>query len=72
MDFFTVPTLTFRLLYCFFVIDHSGRRILHFNVTAHATAEWVCQQLREAFPEVRTRTPYWIGIPNSAPKSWIY
>jgi putative transposase len=52
MDFFTVPTLTFRLLYCFFVISHDRRKILHFNVTAHPTAEWVCQQLREAFPDV--------------------
>lgn len=43
--------LTFRLLYCFFIIDHRRRKILHFNVTAHPTAEWVCQQLREAFPE---------------------
>ena len=59
MNFFTVPTLTFRLLYCFFVIDHSRRRILHFNVTAHPTAEWVCQQLREAFPEV---SPYKYAI----------
>jgi len=50
-DFLTVPTLTFRLLYCFFVIEHERRRILHFNVTRHPTAEWVVQQLREAFPE---------------------
>jgi transposase InsO family protein len=50
MDFFSVPTITFKLLYCFFVIDHSRRRILHFNVTAHPAAEWVCQQLREVFP----------------------
>jgi hypothetical protein len=50
-DFFTVPTVTFRLLYCFFVIEHGRRRILHFNVTYHPTAEWVVQQLREAFPE---------------------
>ena len=50
-DFFTVPTLTFRMLYCFFVIEHGRRRILHFNVTRHPTAEWVVQQLREAFPE---------------------
>jgi putative transposase len=50
-DFFTVPTLTFRLLYCFFVIEHSRRRVLHFNITGHPTAEWVMQQLREAFPE---------------------
>ena len=50
-DFFTVPTVTFSLLYCFFVIEHGRRRILHVNVTRHPTAEWVLQQLREAFPE---------------------
>jgi len=50
-DFFTVPTLTFQLLYCFFVIEHGRRRVLHFNITRHPTAEWVVQQLREAFPE---------------------
>ena len=43
--------MTFQLLYCFFVIEHGRRRILHFNVTRHPTAEWVVQQLREAFPE---------------------
>ena len=51
MDFFTVPTLTFRVLYCFFVIEHGRRRILHFNVTEHPTGPWIVQQLREAFPE---------------------
>lgn len=50
MDFFTVPTVTFRLLYCFFVISHDRRHILHFNVTRHPTSAWVIQQLREAFP----------------------
>ena len=50
MDFFTVPTVTFRLLYCFFVISHDRRRILHFNVTRHPTSAWIIQQLREAFP----------------------
>jgi putative transposase len=50
-DFFTVPTVTLRLLYCFFVFEHGRRRILHFNVTYHPTAKWVVQQLREAFPE---------------------
>jgi hypothetical protein len=50
-DLFTVPTLTFKLLYCFFVIEQGRRKILHFNVTRHPTAEWVVQQLREAFPE---------------------
>jgi hypothetical protein len=51
-DFFTVPTVTFQLLYCFFVIEHARRKILHFNVTPYPTAEWVVQQLREAFPDV--------------------
>src|SRR6187399_931170 len=50
-DFFTVPTVTFQLLYCFFVIEHGRRRIVHFNVTRHPTSAWVVQQLREAFPD---------------------
>jgi hypothetical protein len=49
MDFFTVPTITFGVLYCFFVIAHDRRKILHFNVTRHPTSLWVVQQLREAF-----------------------
>jgi putative transposase len=40
-DFFTVPTVTFKLLYCFFVIEHGRRKILHCNVTRHPTAEWI-------------------------------
>ena len=50
MDFFTVPTATFRVLYCFFVISHSGRRILHFNATEHPTNQWIVQQLWRGFP----------------------
>ena len=50
MDFFTVPTITFGVLYCFFVIAHDRRRILHCNVTQHPTSLWIAQQLREAFP----------------------
>jgi putative transposase len=50
MDFFTIPTVTFGVLYCFFVIAHDRRRILHFNVTKHPTSLWIVQQLREAFP----------------------
>jgi hypothetical protein len=48
-----VPTVTFQLLYCFFVIEHGRRKILHFNVTAHPTSDWVLQQLREALPAGR-------------------
>lgn len=56
MDFFTVPTITFGVLYCFFIIGHDRRRILHCNVTKHPTSLWVVQQLREAFPfEFATR-----------------
>ena len=50
MDFFAVPTITFGVLYGFFVISHDRRRILHFNVTKHPTSLWIVQQLREAFP----------------------
>ena len=50
MDFFAAPTITFGVLYCFFVISHDRRRILHFNVTKHPTSSWIIQQLREAFP----------------------
>jgi putative transposase len=50
MDFFTVPTITFGVIYCFFVIAHDRRRILHLNVTKHPTSSWIVQQLREAFP----------------------
>jgi putative transposase len=52
IDFFPVPTITFHVLYGFFVIAHDRRSILHFNVTAHPTSIWVPQQLREAFPNV--------------------
>src|SRR3989454_6427155 len=50
MDFFTVPTLTFGVLYCFFVIGHERRRILRFNVTRNPNALWIVQQMREAWP----------------------
>ena len=51
MDFFTVPTLTFGVLHCFFVIAHDRRRILHCNVTRHPSSTWISQQLRQAFPD---------------------
>ncbi len=50
MDFFTVPTLTFKVLYCFFVITHNRRKILHCNVTRNPSAFWIVQQMREAWP----------------------
>jgi transposase InsO family protein len=51
IDFFTVPTATFRILFCFIVLQHHRRKVAHFNVTAHPTAEWTAQQVIEAFPE---------------------
>jgi transposase InsO family protein len=50
MDFFTVPTATFRVLYVLFVIHHGRRKIVHGNTTEHPNSAWVIQQLREAFP----------------------
>src|SRR5438445_2627240 len=50
VDYFTVPTIRFQVLYVFLVLAHDRRRVVHFNVTAHPTAEWTAQQLREAFP----------------------
>jgi len=49
-DFSTVPTVNFGALYCFFIISHDRRRILHFNVTKNPTSPWIIQQWREAFP----------------------
>jgi hypothetical protein len=50
IDFITVPTATFRLLFAFVVLRHYRRHVVHFNVTAHPTAEWTAQQIVEAFP----------------------
>jgi transposase InsO family protein len=50
VDFFVVPTVTFRLLYAFVVLCHHRRCVAHFNVTAQPTAQWVARQIREAFP----------------------
>src|SRR5919198_1294926 len=50
IDFFTVPTATFRVLFVFVVLSHARRRVLHFQVTEHPTQEWALQQIREAFP----------------------
>jgi transposase InsO family protein len=50
-DFFLVPTATYRLLFVLVILAHDRRRIVHVAVTAHPTAAWTAQQLREAFPE---------------------
>jgi len=51
MDFFTVRTVTGRLLFVFVVLSHDRRRVVHVNCTAHPTWAWTAQQLLEAFPE---------------------
>ncbi|MEE9294226.1 MAG: integrase core domain-containing protein [Phycisphaerae bacterium] len=51
IDFFTVPTATFRILFAFVVMRHNRRHVVHFNVTAHPTAAWTAQQIIEAFPD---------------------
>ena len=50
VDSFSVPTAAFRVLFVFVVLSHDRRRIVHLNVTAHPTAAWTAQQLREAWP----------------------
>ncbi len=51
IDFFTVPTATFRILYCFVMLRHHRRTVVHFNVTTNPTAQWTAQQVIEAFPD---------------------
>src|ERR1700730_9245347 len=50
IDFFLVPTATFRVLFVFVVLSHARRRVLYFQVTEHTSQEWTIQQMREAFP----------------------
>jgi hypothetical protein len=49
-DFFTIPTVTFRVLYVFIVLRHDRRQVVHFNVTSHPYAGWTAQQIIGAFP----------------------
>jgi transposase InsO family protein len=58
MDFFTVPTVTGRVLFVLLVLSHERRRVVHFNVTEHPTAEWTAQQIVEAFPN--DTAPRWL------------
>ena len=50
IDFFTVPTATFRILYVLLVLRHERRQVVHFNITEHPTGQWTAQQMLEAFP----------------------
>jgi putative transposase len=58
MDFFTVPTLTGRMLFVLVILSHQRRRIVHVNVTAHPTALWAAQQVVDAFPD--DTAPRWL------------
>jgi transposase InsO family protein len=51
IDFFTVPTARLRILFVLVVLAHHRRRVVHFNVTEHPTAQWTIQQLVDAFPD---------------------
>ena len=50
-DFFTVPTITMKVLFVFIVLEHDRRKLLHFNVTEHPTGAWTAQQIVEAFAD---------------------
>jgi hypothetical protein len=58
MDFFTVPTLTGRVLFVFVLLAHQRRRIIHVNITEHPTAVWTAQQVVDAFPD--DTAPRWV------------
>jgi putative transposase len=51
IDFFTVATATFRVLFVLVIMAHNRKRVLHFNVTEHPTAFWTAQQMIQTFPE---------------------
>lgn len=61
MDFFTVPRITFGILYCFFVLGHDRRKILRLNVTGNPNALWIVQQMREAWPYAAAPKFRWFG-----------
>jgi transposase InsO family protein len=72
-DFLVVPTATYRLLFVLVILAHHRRRVVHVGVTAHPTAEWTAQQLREAFPEdaaprylIRDRDDAFAGLEPTA------
>ncbi len=50
MDLFVVPTIGFKLLYCFVIIRIDRRELIWINVTTNPTAEWIARQITEAFP----------------------
>ena len=74
IDFFTVPTVTMKVLFVFLVLEHRRRQVLHFNVTEHPTAAWTSQQIVEAFAD-RDAPRYLLrdrdGIYGNEVRRWI-
>jgi putative transposase len=58
LDFFTVSTLTGRVLFVLVLMSHHRRRIVHLRITEHPTAAWTAQQIVEAFPD--DTAPRWL------------
>ena len=58
LDFFTVPTLTGRVLFVLVLLSHHRRRIVHLRIREHPTADWTAQQIIEAFPN--DTAPRWL------------
>jgi hypothetical protein len=70
-DFFVAATATFRLAYVFIIMEVGSRRIVHFNVTQHPSAEWTLQQLRESVPPEKSRlNSSFMTATASIPKTW--
>ena len=67
IDFFTVPTLQLRVLFVFVVLAHQRRRVLHFNVTEHPTAEWAAQQIVDPMVHGVSVSPATISNGNISP-----
>jgi putative transposase len=66
IDFFTVPTAGLRVLFVLVVLAHDRRRVVHFNVTEHPTADWTAQPIVEAFPD-DTAPAYLLTIVTASP-----
>ena len=64
LDFFTVPTVSFRILYVLVFLSHDRRKLIHFNVTDHPTSEWTTQQLRNALYD--QNTPRFLIMDNNS------
>ena len=70
IDFFTVPTVHFQVLFVFLVLAHHRRRMVHFNMTANPCSPWTAQQIVEAFPfDTGPRYLRSDGMPSTVPSS---